>query len=151
MLTWNMTCLCVFSMRAETRGMEVDGERTFVCPSAHRVCGVSCQGGLEDFILISSLLQLGLGEWYTVLQLRTGFFSPLDAQITTSQQEVHGIGCKDSGEALGQDSWIWLFKGTSAWALSGGGTLEREDNQLHKSELNNSVQNNAVYIATRTI
>lgn len=90
-------------MRAETVRIEVDGERTFVCPSALRVCGVSCQGGLEDFILISILLQLGLGEWYTVLQLRTGFFffSPLDAQMTTSQQEVHGIGCKDSGDGLG--------------------------------------------------
>lgn len=29
------------------------------------------------------------------------FFSPLDAQMTTSQQEVHGIGCKDSGDGLG--------------------------------------------------
>lgn len=114
MPTWNMTCLCVFSMHAETRRMEVDGERTFVCPSAHRVCRVSCQGGLEDFILISSLLQLGLGEWYTVLQLRTGFFfffppSPLDAQMTTSQQEVHGIDCKDSGEGLGQ-CWVRLVE-----------------------------------------
>lgn len=61
--------------------------------------------------------------------------------ITTSQQEVHGMGCKDSrfGSVLGQASWIWLFKGTFAWALSGGDTIERGDKQLHKSELNNSV------------
>lgn len=98
-----MTCMCVFSMRAETRRMKVDEERTFVCPSAHRVCGVSCQGGPEDFILISSLPQPGLSEWYTVLQLRKGFFfSPPNAQMTASQQEVQGMGCKDSGKGSGQ-------------------------------------------------
>lgn len=37
------------------------------------------------------------------------FFSPLDAQITTSQQEVHGTGCKDSEEGLGQ-CWVRLVE-----------------------------------------
>lgn len=37
------------------------------------------------------------------------FFSPLAAQMTTSQQEVHGIGCKDSGEFLGQ-CWVRLVE-----------------------------------------
>ncbi len=32
---------------------------------------------------------------------RLFFSSPLDAQMTTSQQEVHGIGCKDSGDGFG--------------------------------------------------
>lgn len=93
-----------------------DGERTFVCPSAHRVCGVSCQGGVEGFILISSLLQPGLIEWYTVLQLRTGFFSPLNAQMSASQQEVHAMGCKDSGEGLGQ-LWVRPVESDSLKAL----------------------------------
>lgn len=136
MLPWNMTCFSSCMQAA------ADGERTFVCPSSHRVCGVTCQGGLENFILISSLLQPGLRGWYTVIQLRTGsFFFSSWYTITTSQQEVHGMGCKDSrfGSVLGQASWIWLFKGTFAWALSGGDTIERGDKQLHKSELNNSV------------
>lgn len=37
------------------------------------------------------------------------FFPPLEAQMTTSQQEVHGIGCKDSGEDLGQ-CWVRLVE-----------------------------------------
>lgn len=100
-----------FPICVHRRSMKDDGERTYFCPPARRVSGLSCQG-VCSILCLSPPCNLGLGEWHTVLRQKTGYFPPMPfqshTQMNSSQQEVRGMDRKERalvGNGLGQH-WV---------------------------------------------